>query len=278
MDHFVEAASTIAETEADFAEAVDVVADESEPDAATSESETSFASNVGAEIYEIFVEEIHEILDNFKVWIPQWVNERENTELLREIRRAYHTCKGSGRMVGGLALGDYAWAHEDMLNQVLDGQLPRNDYLVAILQQSLDYLDKHQHFFLNAEQIDEQGCQEIQRVEAFIADPEQPVEMGAKVAAPAEETWAEETETGSDGADDATIVDEPIPEDEEKTPAEEASVDSPPEPTQSPAQFDELEEQRIVWAMFMEELPDQLLSLDQQMQKLMGQFPYGTVE
>ncbi|PIE00993.1 MAG: hypothetical protein CSA79_01460 [Thiothrix nivea] len=268
-DHFVEAASTIAETEADFTEAVDAVADESEPDAATSESETSFASNVGAEIYEIFVEEIHEILDNFKVWIPQWVNERENTELLREIRRAYHTCKGSGRMVGGLALGDYAWAHEDLLNQVLDGQLPRNDYLVAILQQSLAYLDEHQHFFLNAEQIDEQGRQEIQRVEAFIADPEQPVEVGTKVAAPAEETWAEETETGHDGADDATIVDEPLPEGEEKTPAKKASVDSPPEPTQSPAQVDELEEQRIVWAMFMEELPDQLLSLDQQMQKLM---------
>ncbi len=237
------------------------MADEPEPDTAASESESSFASNVGAEIYEIFVEEIHEILDNFKIWIPQWVNERENTELLREIRRAYHTCKGSGRMVGGLALGDYAWAHEDLLNQVLDGQLPRNDYLAAILQQSLAYLDERQHFFLNAEQIDESGRQEIQRVEAFIADPEQSVEVDAKVVTPAEEVLP----------DNSTIDAQqlPLPEDGENTLAAEASIDSPPEPTQSPAQVDELEEQRIVWAMFMEELPDQLLSLDQQMQKLM---------
>ncbi|MGB1255923.1 MAG: Hpt domain-containing protein, partial [Thiolinea sp.] len=123
-------------------------------------------------MYEIFTEEVGEILADFKAWIPQWDQERENTELLTDIRRAFHTCKGSGRMVGGLALGDYAWAHENMLNQVLEGRLPRNDNLATLLHTAADFLEQNKPFFLTAQESSADSQAAIDLVEQFAVDPE----------------------------------------------------------------------------------------------------------
>ncbi|MEZ5535109.1 MAG: Hpt domain-containing protein [Thiolinea sp.] len=293
----------------DFAEQQGLPDDQAASDGGNFES---FAASVDAEIYEIFVEEVNEILDNFRVWIPQWAKERGNTELLREIRRAYHTCKGSGRMVGGMALGDYAWAHEDMLNKVLEGALPRNDNLAAILQQSSRYLDGHRDFFLNAEQIDEAGRGEIAKVEAFVNNPEAANDLTAVTAALNSEVHPEPESLIADSESEELVFDlvskepvidpepealvftpiaeepviEPEPENLVFTPiAEEPIVDelpgiSPETPAPADTAFlpevnefdtvDDQEEQRIVWAMFKEELPDQLLSIDQQMQNLLA--------
>src|SRR5690606_27631293 len=41
-------------------------------------------------------------------------------DALTEVRRAFHTLKGSGRMVRALIIGELAWSIENMLNRVLD--------------------------------------------------------------------------------------------------------------------------------------------------------------
>ena len=69
-----------------------------------------------AEILEIFVEEIEEIFHELHDLLQNWQNQ---PELLIEIRRHFHTLKGSGRMVGALQAGELAWAVEDTLNRVL---------------------------------------------------------------------------------------------------------------------------------------------------------------
>lgn len=117
------------------------------------------------------MEEITEIQANFQAWIPQWLEQQNNSELLKEIRRGYHTCKGSGRMAGALALGDYAWAHECMLNRVLEKTLPINDRFCELLNQSTHYLTRHLDFFLTATQTDDGAKAEIKKVEDFIRDP-----------------------------------------------------------------------------------------------------------
>ncbi len=96
-------------------------------------------------------------------------------------------------MVGGLALGDYAWAHENMLNQVLEGQLPRNDNLVDLLSRSVSYLDSHLDFFLNAEQVNDATLDEISRVDGFVENPESPITESAT-----EPTLSEDTEKAPD--------------------------------------------------------------------------------
>jgi chemosensory pili system protein ChpA (sensor histidine kinase/response regulator) len=260
-----------------------------------SDEKRGFAATIDTEIYEIFVEEVNEILDNFRVWIPQWSAERDNTELLRDIRRAYHTCKGSGRMVGGLAMGDYAWVHEDMLNQVLEGRLARNDDLAALLQQSSDYLHAHREFFLTADHIDDAGRREIERVEAFISQPvtSQPAvsdDVSPLSADPVDESPAFLMPLVVADMPAAELVADETPAEAEQLPVEEipaaesvtadvadsgspASAESE-EPASGPVTFsvaDEQEEQRIVWSMFKEELPDQLLNIDQQMQNLIAE-------
>ncbi|WP_407411749.1 Hpt domain-containing protein [Acinetobacter sp.] len=70
-----------------------------------------------AEILEIFVEEIEEIFEELSQLFQQW---QDQPELLKDIRRHFHTLKGSGRMVGALQAGELAWTVEDTLNRVLN--------------------------------------------------------------------------------------------------------------------------------------------------------------
>ena len=68
------------------------------------------------EILEIFVEEIEEIFQELERLLQNW---QDQPEVLKEIRRHFHTLKGSGRMVGALQAGELAWTVEDLLNRVL---------------------------------------------------------------------------------------------------------------------------------------------------------------
>ena len=75
---------------------------------------------VDDEITEIFAEEAYEVLRSINESFPRWKANLADTEALTEVRRAFHTLKGSGRMVGATALGELAWAVENMLNRVID--------------------------------------------------------------------------------------------------------------------------------------------------------------
>ncbi|MHA3052170.1 hybrid sensor histidine kinase/response regulator [Acinetobacter sp. ANC 4640] len=72
-----------------------------------------------AEILEIFVEELQEILAEFEHLFPLWLADANNEEYLKDIRRHFHTLKGSGRMVGAYQAGELAWTSEDLLNRVM---------------------------------------------------------------------------------------------------------------------------------------------------------------
>lgn len=132
---------------------------------------SALREKVGDDIYEIFVEEITEIQANLQDWILQWLEQRTLSESLKDIRRGFHTCKGSGRMAGALALGDYAWAHERMLNQALEKTLPLNDRFCDLLSQSAHYITKRLDYFLTSTQADDAVKAEIKKVEDFIRDP-----------------------------------------------------------------------------------------------------------
>ena len=72
------------------------------------------------EITEIFLEEAAEVVDQIDHWLPEWRKELNHEEALIELRRAFHTLKGSGRMVGANVVGELAWSIENMLNRVMD--------------------------------------------------------------------------------------------------------------------------------------------------------------
>ncbi|KQN44513.1 histidine kinase [Pseudomonas sp. Leaf48] len=78
---------------------------------------------VDDELREVFLEETDEVLDILREYLPRWSINLEDRSALSELRRAFHTLKGSGRMVRALVLGELAWAVENLLNRVLENSV-----------------------------------------------------------------------------------------------------------------------------------------------------------
>lgn len=103
-----------------------------------------------AELQEIFVEEAAEVLETLDTYFPRWRQDQDDAEALTEVRRAFHTLKGSGRMVRALVVGELAWSVENLLNRVLEGGVPAN---AAVLQLVADVIQ------LTPELVDEYAQQ-----------------------------------------------------------------------------------------------------------------------
>ena len=71
------------------------------------------------EILEIFVEELEEIFELLQASLDQWQNDESRDKELANVRRYFHTLKGSGRMVGAKRSGELAWTVEDTLNRII---------------------------------------------------------------------------------------------------------------------------------------------------------------
>lgn len=83
--------------------------------AATTEDE-----DFDAELVEIFVEEAGEVLEALTEFTPLWQANHDDQKARAEVRRAFHTLKGSGRMVKAGIMAELAWSVENMLNRVID--------------------------------------------------------------------------------------------------------------------------------------------------------------
>jgi chemosensory pili system protein ChpA (sensor histidine kinase/response regulator) len=99
--------------------------------AAAEEEEENYIDD---EIIGIFVEEAKEVLGVIGQYFPRWVKNFGDQNALMEFRRAFHTLKGSGRMVGAHDVGELAWSIENMLNRVIDGSIHANPSQVAIIE------------------------------------------------------------------------------------------------------------------------------------------------
>jgi len=89
---------------------------------------------IDEEVIEIFIEEAGEVLETINEFLPQWKANYEDEAALKEVRRAYHTLKGSGRMVGASILGELAWSVENMLNRVLDNSIATTPAVTGIVE------------------------------------------------------------------------------------------------------------------------------------------------
>ncbi|WP_024461422.1 Hpt domain-containing protein [Marinimicrobium sp. LS-A18] len=123
----------------DALEAEVAAADASEPEPEAKSVDASASDDddeheVDEEILEIFIEEAGEVSEAIAEYFPRWAQNFADQESLTEFRRAFHTLKGSGRMVGATDIGELAWAIENMLNRVLDGTIQPGDHHVAVIE------------------------------------------------------------------------------------------------------------------------------------------------
>ena len=87
------------------------------------------------DILEIFIEEAGEVLEAIQEFFPRYKANPDDNEALTEFRRAFHTLKGSGRMVGASVVGETAWAVENMLNRLIEGSIQRSDDLIRVVEE-----------------------------------------------------------------------------------------------------------------------------------------------
>ena len=90
------------------------------------------------EILEIFIEEAEEVIETIREFYPKYRADENDSAALTEFRRAFHTLKGSGRMVGATVVGETAWAVENMLNRLIDGSIQRSEDLLRVIEEVTD--------------------------------------------------------------------------------------------------------------------------------------------
>ncbi|HET9122355.1 MAG TPA: Hpt domain-containing protein, partial [Acidiferrobacteraceae bacterium] len=97
-------------------------------------------TDLDPEIMGYFIEDAQEVYANIQRSLALWRENVDDREALAELRRGFHTLKGSGRMVGASDIAELAWDIEVQLNQVREGRLERTDAMLVLLADVQDAL------------------------------------------------------------------------------------------------------------------------------------------
>ena len=182
------------------------------------------------EIREFFNEELGEIVATMNDAYPQWHENTADPQLTTDIRRAFHTLKGSGRTVGYEALGEFAWQHEQLLNRVIEKDFAANSLvrdtvgdaisLLNVLQQQDEFVEhkgallqqalvaeRVRLSLMDAPQSEQDALDALSR-QLRLSDSGAGTAPAATAAVPAGESAAPASEDWS-AFDDITLADEP---------------------------------------------------------------------
>src|SRR5690606_38211756 len=88
-------------------------------------------AQIDPELLALYIEEAREEIARIARLFPAWEQNPLEQEALIGVRRAFHTLKGSGRMVGATDISEFAWAIENLLNKVIENTLQRSPAIVA---------------------------------------------------------------------------------------------------------------------------------------------------
>lgn len=88
------------------------------------------------ELVELFIEEAKEEIAGIKRNLPAWRHDPDDSDALTSVRRAFHTLKGSGRMVGAQLIGEFCWSVEKILNRVINRTLPATEPMLEFLDEA----------------------------------------------------------------------------------------------------------------------------------------------
>jgi len=101
---------------------------------------TILSEDADEEIVEIFIEEAVEVLGDMHTYFPQWKADQNNEDALANMRRGFHTLKGSGRLIGADLIGEFSWKFENILNRVIDNKVSVSPSLFNALDEALAVL------------------------------------------------------------------------------------------------------------------------------------------
>lgn len=144
------------------------------------------------DIREIFLEEAGDVQAEIAEWFPKYCADPDDKAALLELRRAFHTLKGSGRMVRALTIGELGWSVEYMLNQRRDGLIEHSTALEQVVLDVSALLPELVADFAAGRASDEGPVTALQQRAAQIARGETPIEARQIEAAPEPEIDTED--------------------------------------------------------------------------------------
>lgn len=103
----------------------------------TSDTNSLFVDYANDEdMLEVYLLESEEVLENTKNSVEVLSLDLDNSKEVSNLRRYFHTLKGSGRMVGLNYLGEAAWVVEQTLSQVVSGNIVFDNALLDTVEQT----------------------------------------------------------------------------------------------------------------------------------------------
>src|SRR5512138_717464 len=93
--------------------------------------------DIDPEFLELFIEEAKDEIAKLNRLFPLWDENPQDQDSLVNVRRSFHTLKGSGRMVGAQLIGEFAWSIENLLNRVINKTLDRTPDMMSMLRDAV---------------------------------------------------------------------------------------------------------------------------------------------
>ena len=190
-------------------------------------SETEY-DLIDDEILALFFEETEEVLEALFEHLAVWKSDPANKEAQTEIRRGFHTLKGSSRMVGATVVGELAWSMENLLSRVIEKTVTPNPEVMNIITEVVARIPEGVSAF-------KEGQQNKFKAEAMgaIADALAEGEIPSNIPT----TDASESEAIENSPE---LVEEDSPEPVEKDSPEPVEKDSPEFSDEDSAELEEI--------------------------------------
>ncbi|MFW9616701.1 Hpt domain-containing protein [Aquabacterium sp.] len=93
------------------------------------------------EMRDIFLEEAREVIETARSGLADLARHPSDVSAMTSVRRAFHTLKGSSRMVGLKEYGEAGWACEQLYNACLATQEPAGEDLLAVTGELLSHFE-----------------------------------------------------------------------------------------------------------------------------------------
>ena len=176
------------------------------------------------ELLEIFIEEVGEVLETLEEYTPRWEADNDDVSARTEVRRAFHTLKGSGRMVQASVLAELAWAVENMLNRVIDGNVDTTPAIFAVVNAARGLMPALLDDFANGRPSALQVVERLAGQAEMLSRGEMPADVIGELEPAPQTLVAEQPEGLSDEVVDESPIIEPVeelqPQDEAELPLE----------------------------------------------------------
>jgi chemosensory pili system protein ChpA (sensor histidine kinase/response regulator) len=208
---------------------------------------------VDRELLQIYLQEADEVLTTISENLEVCWDQPHNRDAMTTIRRAFHTLKGSGRMVGLTDLGEAAWEVEQTMNQWLQLEKNATPPLLAFLTET------HESFTQWVSKLAEHGQVEVdarhlaRTAQQLRGDLETATALGKVEVAPQPTAAAPAAPTPE------TAVVEPV-----QQPVAEPPKEAPPteaQPAEEPVSFGGLTLSPSLYKIYLEEAGEHLKTL-----------------